>query len=550
MRFNYNDNEHNRKGGFDYDSAYSDAENVDWDDPPMEFEEEEEQPERRRSAVRIKRKKKKKKKLIIAIAVAAGVLIALAIAIPLIVINSRKPKEPEAPVPVSLEIRDQKVTVNQLYTYGTNLNMSGTLPYEIVELKNIRVDLVLYDGYGAFISVPIDTNEETFEISSQKNNGLYLDTIKRGTYTMFIRVASKVDLDPVIEETTTKAAKDGEEETTKKVTKKKPDEVPEIGGEGDDGKYFFRYYALKNDSGYDKTTYYTMSSYGNCIVIAGEQSYPTLEMTVAPSSVEAYDVVIDAARGGTDKGTVGVNGKTETDFNLPLALKIKSLLEAKGMKVALTRSSETETLKPYGDDGRIARAMKTNAKIMISLTMNSQGKGGLEIYAPSNCSYAFAELLVQNIQKETGIANTTTTDYMKGQNIFARTFSQRDVNDTIASNEAAGLIPYEPTTDSCYYYIIRETGGVATGAFKDDRNPKEPFNPYAHTNTGIETYIAELGYITVEEDVKIMETKMDGYARAIADALYSKWAKIERLDDSKEAEGTEETESTSPETKK
>ena len=39
----------------------------------------------------------------------------------------------------------------------------------------------------------------------------------------------------------------------------------------------------------------------------------------------------------------------------------------------------------------------------------------------------------------------------------------------------------------------------------DDRNPDAEYNPYCNTNVGVETYITELGYITVRADLEIMK---------------------------------------------
>ena len=59
----------------------------------------------------------------------------------------------------------------------------------------------------------------------------------------------------------------------------------------------------------------------------------------------------------------------------------------------------------------------------------------------------------------------------------------------------------------------------------DDRNPGEAYNPYCYSNVCPESYITELGYITVEEDLKLMQTNMDGFAKGIADSLISVYGK-------------------------
>lgn len=52
-------------------------------------------------------------------------------------------------------------------------------------------------------------------------------------------------------------------------------------------------------------------------------------------------IVVDAGHGGLDPGKVGVNDALEKDINLDLALKLRELLEKKGIEVILTRDSDT-----------------------------------------------------------------------------------------------------------------------------------------------------------------------------------------------------------------
>lgn len=51
-------------------------------------------------------------------------------------------------------------------------------------------------------------------------------------------------------------------------------------------------------------------------------------------------IVVDAGHGGSDPGKVGINDALEKDINLALALKLKDLLEQKGIDVVLTRDSD------------------------------------------------------------------------------------------------------------------------------------------------------------------------------------------------------------------
>ena len=67
--------------------------------------------------------------------------------------------------------------------------------------------------------------------------------------------------------------------------------------------------------------------------------------------------------------------------------------------------------------------------------------------------------------------------------------------------------------------MIRETGGIVTGAYVDDKNEKVGYNPYYNSNTGAEAYVLELGYITNKEDQEIIKNKHQEFALAIANSV-------------------------------
>ena len=67
--------------------------------------------------------------------------------------------------------------------------------------------------------------------------------------------------------------------------------------------------------------------------------------------------------------------------------------------------------------------------------------------------------------------------------------------------------------------MIRETGGIITGAYVDDRNDKTNYNLYYNSNVACESYLLELGYITNANDVDILVNKKNEYINAIVDAF-------------------------------
>ena len=74
-----------------------------------------------------------------------------------------------------------------------------------------------------------------------------------------------------------------------------------------------------------------------------------------------------------------------------------------------------------------------------------------------------------------------------------------------------------------YYFekMVREVGGIATGAYVDGRNTAYAKNEHYNSNQGIECYQIEMGYIDTDLQ-KIVEEEED-YAYAIADAIAEAW---------------------------
>ncbi len=65
-----------------------------------------------------------------------------------------------------------------------------------------------------------------------------------------------------------------------------------------------------------------------------------LQAPVPVSAVESkLKIVIDVGHGGVDGGVVGKSGAKESDINLKISLKLKSVLEETGFDVTLTRKT-------------------------------------------------------------------------------------------------------------------------------------------------------------------------------------------------------------------
>lgn len=386
-------------------------------------------------------------------------------------------------VPV-LNMEEHIISVDKLYTYGTHLNILGSnVPSEDLEL-------VLYDG--EFIPLRINVSNNLFNISNFVNDGFYLDNLSNGYYYLFLRSTSY----------------------------------------DEDGNVQYKYYPLKNNTEYENTVYYTMSNYDKKITINTSTKYSTMAIKVEKNDdPNIYDIVLDAGHGGRDPGAVK-NGYSEIDFTLDIALNVKSKLEEKGIKVKLTRDkntlSKTEKLPEYGVHGRAVIPGEVKAKYLFSFHLNSSNMksvNGIEIYAPVDVNYDFAKLLVKNIVDETGIKYSNNKINRVFDGIYSRTFTSNDIKESNNDYLKKDLQPYDITTKTNYYYIIRETGGIVTGAYVDSRNPNVTSNPNYNTNTGTESYLLELGYMTSKSDLNNMINHMDKYVNSISSSILTLYEK-------------------------
>ena len=68
-------------------------------------------------------------------------------------------------------------------------------------------------------------------------------------------------------------------------------------------------------------------------------------------------------------------------------------------------------------------------------------------------------------------------------------------------------------------YMIREVGGLNTGAYIDGRNEKYGLNKYYNSNKVAEPYLIELGYINYEDDLDNIVNRPNSFAKAISKSI-------------------------------
>lgn len=114
-----------------------------------------------------------------------------------------------------------------------------------------------------------------------------------------------------------------------------------------------------------------------------------------------FRVVIDPGHGGPDPGAVGIGGLRETDVVLDVSLQMARLLQARGVDVVLTRTTEVDVDLPP----RVALANASNADAFVSvhanaLSMSRPDVNGIETFffeGGSRRSRALAAALQQQM---------------------------------------------------------------------------------------------------------------------------------------------------------
>ena len=397
------------------------------------------------------------------------------------------------------------VEINSYAIYGIHMNLEGTftLPGSIEDVK-----LVLTNGdYEQEIpwNLKQDNNSYTFQTSEYINEGINLEKLPTGEYYLLIKTTNQ-------------------DENNNPITK---------------------YYSLENNSDYKDLEYYTLTkdNKNNKIDIEWNtyEQFPTLRFHIYETELpeDVYDITIDPGHDASDPGkSICLNGNniydpdyygycynggtlyTESDFNLEISQALKTKLESLGYKVTMTRNTLEDYVEIYDPMGSATMANDTKSKFNFAIHHNSSGvNGGLsylngtEIYIANDTNLDLAETFMQELIDTANTAPSYKSLYKVADGIYQRFFTEEE----IAEDDVQ---PSNKTTDTIYYYYIREVGGISTHATNDGRySPTYPKNEHYNSNNTAEPYLFELGYIDNLTDLQNMINNQSGYADAIANAL-------------------------------
>lgn len=379
-----------------------------------------------------------------------------------------------------LKVEEEAINIDNIFIYGTHLNFSGNL------VNDNNLDIVLYNGEFIEYKINIDNDSSSFNLSNNINEGIFLDDIPVGKYYFFLRATTR--------------DKDNKEKQ--------------------------KYYILNNTTDYKEMIYYTLSNKNNKITINNDGEYKTLMLNVLENKDrEIYDIVIDPGHGGKDSGA-NKNGYYEKDLTMKIALNLKQKFEKNGVKVKLTREenqlSNNEKLNDYGIHGRAVIPYEVNSKFLLSIHLNSNYYSyvnGIELYTPANINYDFIKNVANNIHENAKVNYSSNKINKVFDGIYTRVFTDSDIEKSKKDFLEKNMNPYDITTKSNYYFMIRETGGIMTGAYVDDRNKEIGYNPYFKSNIGAEAYLMELGYLSNKDEVNNIINNIDRYTDAIVNSF-------------------------------
>lgn len=103
--------------------------------------------------------------------------------------------------------------------------------------------------------------------------------------------------------------------------------------------------------------------------------------SVDPGAVRGRRIVLDPGHGGFFRGSIGVNGLTESEVNLGVALRLRDLLVARGSIVLLTRETDRDFLTPadsalrFDLAARVAIANAFRPDVFLSIHHNADAAG-------------------------------------------------------------------------------------------------------------------------------------------------------------------------------
>lgn len=381
------------------------------------------------------------------------------------------------------DVENEEFYITNYSIYGTHMNINGCID-KVIEgdislvLKNKKEEILVDSNFSN------ENNKTCFSLSDNYNDGLYLDDLKVGNFLLLVKVDSNSEIS---------------------------------------------YYTLNNKTEYKNLEYYTITKNNSnnkidvLFDVYKDKNYLEFKIKEQSLSKDVYDITIDPGHGGKDVGASGkLNGTTyyEADLTLKISMLLKKELEDLGLRVKMSREEDIK-VDPYGEGGRALIPNEVNSKYSLSIHLNSASGtmtyGGVEVYTPNDINLDLATLIADNISNVVGYSKKPTDKISRG--IYYTCFTKKDIEESKEEMLESDMKPYDIKVGSPYMYMIREVGGIHTGAYIDGRNEYYGLNNYYNSNKVAEPYLLELAYINYNNDLKTLVKNPEKFSHAISSAL-------------------------------
>lgn len=241
-----------------------------------------------------------------------------------------------------------------------------------------------------------------------------------------------------------------------------------------------------------------------------KHNYVYLNVTSDIIQHDSYDILIDPFGGNNDDGYgvrwgYQINELSENDEMYKAALILKARLESYGFNVGLTKNEKMQEINSIGENGRIHLGYNKNAKLYVNLQFNGSNyssTNGIEITNSLYSSNTLPNQIIHDLEKNVGLKGSMLYPGSIQNGVYsAKTFGED------------GTTPYDLNS------VIRETGGIATGAgvMNETMRTKDAFA--TNNKNGMQALMIRLLYITNPLDYKLWLDENESIMNSIADSI-------------------------------
>lgn len=239
--------------------------------------------------------------------------------------------------------------------------------------------------------------------------------------------------------------------------------------------------------------------------------YVYLNVTSDLIQRDKYDILIDPFGGNNDYGTgvrwgYQINGLSENDEMYKAALVLKEKLEEYGLIVGITKNAMDQQLNTNGMNGRAYIGYEKQAKLYLNLQFNGSeysSTNGIEITHSHYSSSSLANQIIHDLEENVGLMGSSLYPGVIEDGIVPSSLVNGDGNEPLYDTNS----------------VIRETGGVATGAGSMNASMRES-NTFATENKkGMQALMIRLVYISNPLDYKLWVDNYEGIMDSIANSI-------------------------------